>query len=125
MNDMNDKNYSADLFSEEQVTAEMASLPEYERIEAVAMLTAGNYDPVVLEIFAKLARAIGSGINTTGYSGNMRIERELPLKDRRASAIQRLQNKAERGEIVPAFAEIDKDPEDAELSRIESSACDS
>lgn len=98
---MSYRDWSAELFSEEQVTHAMSELDDYARYEDVAILNNGTYEPAVLEIFAKLARAIGSPVVTT--YGCMKVRQEKTYKDRRASAIDRLQRQAKEGKVTPAY----------------------
>ena len=121
--------YTAELFSGEQITAAIEALSDYERYADVATLYSGEYEPETLEAFAKLARTLKLPVSTR--YGNLTIRREKPHAERREIALRELQRKAKRGEIEPAYlygrpGDSDRDElaDARELARIESAACD-
>lgn len=93
--------YTAELFSGEQIAEAIGKLSDYHRYADVATLTNGDYGPETLEAFAKLARTLGLRVATTGY--NLTIRREVPHEKQREAALRNLQAQAERGEIEPAY----------------------
>jgi hypothetical protein len=93
---------TAELFSGEQIVTAISELSDYERYADIATLSAGDeYQPEVLEAFAKLARVLKLPVSTR--YGNMVIRREHPIEKLRESALYNLQRKAERGDIEPAY----------------------
>lgn len=108
MNEFNDE-----MFSGEQITGALGELADYERNDEIVTLAAGTYEPVVLELFAKLARALGTKVGSK--YGSFCIIREKPLAERRESAISNLRRKAEKGEIIPAYSTESSIPSDDEL----------
>ncbi len=100
--------FTEDLFSAEQIEAAVEGLGEYDRYQVVAWLETGEGEvaPDVLEAFAKLARTLKLTV-TVGYQ-RLNIRREKPYAQRRSTAIERLQSRAERGEITPANLKEDQ-----------------
>ena len=96
-----DRTYTDDMFSGEQIAEAIAAQSPYDKYTDVATLRQGEYKPETLEAFAKLARTLGGNI-TTSY-GNMAVQRERPIEERRLTALYALRAKAERGEIEPAY----------------------
>jgi hypothetical protein len=95
------RDYTAEMFSGEQIATAISQLGDYERYADVATLSAGEYEPETIEAFAKLARTLKAPVLLSSY--RFVIRRELSLETRRATALRNLQAQAERGEIEPAY----------------------
>jgi hypothetical protein len=95
--------YTAEMFSGEQIADAIAKLQDYEKYVDVSRLSVGamDFEPEVIEAFAKLARSLHLPIHFE--YGGLTIRREKPLEERRRSALLDLQRRAERGEIEPAY----------------------
>lgn len=115
--------YDAELFSEDQIARAMAELPDYEQMEDAATLSTGTYDPAVVTAFAALAKALKGDVLMTGYNG-MQVRRLRPEETRRASAVYRLQQAAERGEIEPALLTWGDDSKLPDGTRVEAKSGD-
>ena len=91
---------SENIFSDEQIAKAISELSSYNKYKDIATLTAGDYNPEVIEAFAKLARALKSAIRSE--YGNLKVVQELPYADQLKSALATLKYQAERGELIPA-----------------------
>ncbi len=83
--------YVENLFTEEQILAEMDNLPGYLKYTDVASLRTEGREitTVVLKAFAALADALKLSITVTSY--HMAIQELRPESERRKSAISQLQ----------------------------------
>jgi hypothetical protein len=97
------REYTAEMFSGEQITEAIGALPDDNRYADVSRLSGSDmdFDPDVIEAFAKLARSLHLPIRL--QYGGLVIRRERPLHELRRQALYELQRKAERGEIEPAY----------------------
>jgi hypothetical protein len=98
---MSTSDYTAEMFSGEQIAGALAKLDGYERWRDIATLADGQYEAETFEAFAKLARTLKAPI-ATEY-GALKVRRERSLDERRGYAIGNLRRQAERGEIEPAY----------------------